>query len=730
VPRFRLPLVPLLALLAIARVLWVVLLDQRPHWGNAEGSDLERMALYDQGLRGLREWSFWGQIWRDGFKPPLWFGGVPLLLSPMASLRWPAVGALQALCLGVAVLGVARSAMSAGLAGPAASGDGRSVPSSLGRAAGVAAALLLCAWPGAAGTASQAGVEPLFAALLAWLPHLLARAIDGGSSRLAAAGPGLVLAVGLLSKWNFVAYAVPALAVALLVAPKAQRPPLAVAAMLGTIPFALWLLGPADLPLLLRGAGDEPTFSPPHGREALLWLPRALGAHLGPWGWPAAVLAVLGVRRSPFAAATLLSLLALHEALPHKDTRYLLPALPPLAILAGHGLSTLRPPVRALLLAAAAMGLLDRGDPPGTAYDSASVLLRPRLDDAGAGAIFDAPTLRMWARPMVTAALRDDPGRAPLRTMVRWELHARGPRAVAMRDDHDDLCSRAAAFDLERSTHVLTNRPLRADEEAALRSLGYQPLAPAVLRVPEPPGGDRFVLWERAPAPRVERLPPCAAGEPAPAEIGVLRVRPWRSEGVSLDIAERTLAGASRTLARVGLRLERGLWQEVPLPSALAKGESPATPLARLLPEDGPTITLVAARLAPGDHGLGPDLVGISAPAGGLPASGLLSPAASAPLRHAAFAAVGAPGPGALGAAEAGAVLAHELLHTVGLPHREEPGALMQHGRPGCLGTLDPVERALVWSALPPEDRSPGEAAQEPPSAPRPDPLPGGTGPG
>lgn len=477
----------LLAAVAFLRVAWVVLLDDRPHWGNAEASDLERMVLYDQGRRGFREWSWIGQMWRDGFKPPLWFGGVPVLLAPLGGLRWSSVGLLQGALLGAAALGAARSAA---LAAPVGSE----------RSAGLGAALLLASWPGAVGLSTMAGVEPLFAALLAWLPAVLhgLRASEG--RRLLPFT--LLLGTGLLAKWNFAAYALPAIGVAAFSLPPGARIRLGLGCVVATAPLLLWLLGPADLRLLLRGAGDEPSFDPPWGRDALLWLPRAVGRDLGAFALPALVLALPGLwfhRRSlATPALALLGLLLLHGLIPHKEVRYLLPALPLLAILVGVGLSRLPRGAVAAALAVAAGGWLDPGDPPGDRYEAPAIHVRPTRDAYGADSVFDHPTLGHWARSVVTVSLRDDPERAPLRTAIRWELHARGSRPAVMRGDHDRATDRACAFDLERSTHALTNRVLDDDEEAALRSLGYQPLAPIALRwegLAE--GAQDFVWWER-----------------------------------------------------------------------------------------------------------------------------------------------------------------------------------------------------------------------------------------
>lgn len=202
----------------------------------------------------------------------------------------------------------------------------------------------------------------------------------------------------------------------------------------------------------------------------------------------------------------------------------------------------------------------------------------------------------------------------------------------------------------------------------------------------------------KAPWPEIAPLPRCSGVERAEL-LGTLAILPRRGEGIPSGAAEAVVDAAVRVLDDVGVHLDLGPWVDTGASTVLGAAPDPVGALAASLPLHGATVVLIAPRVAPPDHGLGLDLLGFSVPRDGLRTSGLGDPS-SLPDHHAAVAAVAAPGPGGLSTAEAGAVLAHELLHTLGLHHREEAGALMASGRPTCRGGLSPLEREALHAAL------------------------------
>lgn len=483
----------LLAAVSAARVLAFGVLDRRPLFGGWEAPDLQRSMFYHYGLRGHLDWTFAEQIARDGFKPPLWYGGVPVLFGWKDSLSAFDFLAVNAVALVVTMLVVA--ALASRIGGPRAA---------------LPAAVLTAALPGIAWRVGMIGVEQTHMALLP-LAVLLCLALLKQAERSArhatiiGALLGAVVGASLLVKWNFGAYIALPLLLTLafgLSTPLATLAGLATAAAVSAGLFLAWMLPYADLQdILQQGAVGE------SDGESFAVYVDALRTSLGPAGLALLPVAVIGLVTRPAerpphplrAAALVLSaivgLLALHALIPHKESRYLLPALPLLAVLLAGAVAwidNLPGRVTAWLLL---FGMLVTswmpGPPPPSTWSWAETLRFPVQDDYGIDAVLAHPSLRERERTVVTFALSGE-GRFPLLTFLHWELYGRNPNPVLSRSDWDDVTSKACAFDLERSTHFLTSRPLDVQEEAALRSMGFERVIHATPRIADVPS---LALW-------------------------------------------------------------------------------------------------------------------------------------------------------------------------------------------------------------------------------------------
>jgi hypothetical protein len=505
-----------------------VLADGRPRFGGSESSDLERAMLYHYGVRGYRDWTWLEQIGRDGFKPPLWFGGVPLLFAGRPAMTTADFGMLNL----VATLATAAL---------------------LWRSAGPWAAAALLALPGIAGRVTFAGTEHTQMALLLGLLLALREMRAPLRGRLLAAralGVGLLLGTCLLVKWTFATPAGILFVFEMLRGPDGTgRRPAHGAALLGAAGLGgalllAWLLPFSDLDVILRQAGEEPSFPDRFSSQALGYFPRDLVRHaLGPagTGLAAAGAALLLARRGGEESSPLLppllcvtgALLAFHTALPHKEWRYLLPAYPALALLVALPLQRLARDPRTAARAAAWLLLLvlfglSYGQPalqaiattePAAAkgsrppYELRPSYPAPDRDDFGLDAILRHASFAERPLSYVTYSLGGTPV-FPSLGMLEWELYSRNPRPVVSRGQHTSVLDRACAYDLVRSTHFLTNRGLDAQELAALRSLGFEESARSRPRIKEL---GELALWARDPgeAPLPSR-PPSPAPAPAP----------------------------------------------------------------------------------------------------------------------------------------------------------------------------------------------------------------------
>jgi hypothetical protein len=474
--------------LAVARVPHFELHHARPALG-AEASALQRAMFYHWGLHDHLGWTWWDQMLRDAFMPPLWYGGVPLLGAGSTTMDLALVLAVNAFLLAILAGGVWRLAEAmapeTGFAGPFA-------------------AVILVGLPGIAGRITVAGVEPLHAALLIlWLLAL---------RRLRTKGflvAGLVLGAGFLAKWNFAAYA---LGPWIWEAWAARRDRgrgsrLVLAGLIGLACFAGWWWTAADSAVVLAGAGDEPTF-PGDLVGAALFYPRHLARYLG---WGAAILIVgaaashrRGPQRPDRTDVGLLlmgsaSVVLPHLFIPHQEARYLLPALAPLAVLlafpvarAAAGLARVPRGLAAIVLAPAAATLLAASAPLSVDFAIEELRLRPDPDDYGLDIVTRHPTLARRERNVITYSIPQRPA-APILTALDWAFYSRNDLPALGRGNHLDFTERAAAFDLERSTHVVTARDLPDQERAVLASMGFSvAVAAAPVTLPDFPP---LTLW-------------------------------------------------------------------------------------------------------------------------------------------------------------------------------------------------------------------------------------------
>jgi len=98
---------------------------------------------------------------------------------------------------------------------------------------------------------------------------------------------------------------------------------------------------------------------------------------------------------------------------------------------------------------------------------------------------------------------------APILTCLHWALYERNASPVLSRGNFVDLTLPEAAFDLERSTHVVIARLIDDQERAALASMGFEP---AVIVSPTLPGFPEMALWALEPS----LTPPKRGPGPAP----------------------------------------------------------------------------------------------------------------------------------------------------------------------------------------------------------------------
>jgi hypothetical protein len=378
--------------------------------------------------------------------------------------------------------------------------------------------------PGVAWRVVTIGVETAHAALLLLallaLLGLIQSARESRTGDVALRGMALGLCVGsaALMKWNFVAYIAPPALLALALCGRAAATRvvfgLGLAALLAAAVFGPWALGTADLSeILTQGAHGEA-----EGEATGYYLSELIHRSLGWLGWLLAGAGVVGlawgrehVLHAPrprnealVVGSAIIALWLVHLWIPHKETRYLLPALPLIGVLLSWPaarLSRVRggPIVLGLLLCAGAVHswVLPWFEQPPEEHTWSDVVSSPIADDYDIEAVLAHPSLRVRDRTVVTLSLRPE-ARFPVLTFLSWELYGRNENPVLARSDWPDVTSKACAFDLERSTHFLTNRQLDVHEESALRSMGFERSVIVKPRIPDVGTLSLWALEERS----------------------------------------------------------------------------------------------------------------------------------------------------------------------------------------------------------------------------------------
>ncbi|MCP4870891.1 MAG: hypothetical protein GY898_19480 [Proteobacteria bacterium] len=511
--------------LATLRVVLFGFLDRRPHFGGSEANDLGILVRNHLPFRdpaGLDFELLFHNVLLEHHQPPLYYVGVPALLSPLATLSFGPLLATNAAALALAL-------WTAWLFGVRLSGP----------RLGLLGVLVMTALPGVAGRITILGVEPWHMALMGVTMLLFLRLREPEATRWHAVALGAAIGAGLLMKLTFVAVLVGPLFLESLAAltggPDARRwlirllqagAFVVVLLLVGFLPFTTTL---ADFVTMAK---TEPThasvFSLAAGWTMVKWgvvlgLGRAgvvvvvlalLGAGLARlWRTPAPA---LGPRPSILLAASVVSLFAVHWLVPHKEPRYQLPAAWGLSMLLAIGLETWW-----------SWGRLGRGTlAAAVGFLCYSTLVvpedpQPPLTPDGVPDVvrLEPAELRLWAdhadygmdklvlhesfdtnrQSYVITTLEDQSG-SLLRDMIQWELHGRNRRPVIGLPQLADLRSGDASKQFRRATHLITNRKLDPEELELLEENEFVEVASSVLPLPGP---KRWSLWLKGPDRRV-----------------------------------------------------------------------------------------------------------------------------------------------------------------------------------------------------------------------------------
>jgi 4-amino-4-deoxy-L-arabinose transferase-like glycosyltransferase len=224
---------------AVVRLPLFAALDPlRVAWGS-EGGDLAALLAAHDWARSRTDGSLpFGLL---TYKPPLYYVGVPWLLSGAERLRW--VGLLSVNAAALAVAGAAAAVSARRLAGAPA---------------GALAVLVFCLLPGVEGRFTYAGVEPLQTALLGLALALSIDVLVRGGSVLRGAALGAVCGAGMLVKWTFAFPLLgPAVVAVAVVRDRARIRALLVALVVAASLFLAWALPFLDVSQLVENAPLE-----------------------------------------------------------------------------------------------------------------------------------------------------------------------------------------------------------------------------------------------------------------------------------------------------------------------------------------------------------------------------------------------------------------------------------------------------------------------------------------
>jgi hypothetical protein len=506
--------------LATLRVVLFGFFDQRPHFGGAEANDLGILArnfLPFRAESGLDVQHLLQNIRLEHHQPPLYYVGLPALFSSSESLSFGPMLLTNAAALALALW--AAWAFGARLGRPRL---------------GLLSVLLVAALPLVAGRVTILGVEPWHLALIGWTLVLFIRVRETDATAWHGVLLGVLIATGLLMKLTFVAALFGPLlleSVSALTGGASTRKWLVRLLVAGAVAAVLLLVGflpfTSSLDEFLTMAQTEPTtksvFSFVAGWTLIRWLGVGLGQ--APWGPLVLVLALVGAwvgrtrgaqpsplgrRAAVLLGASVVSLIAIHWLVPHKEMKYLLPAGWSIGVLLAMGFDPLWDrgrPGRALVVGGLSVMVLStfvvakepqiptRPAARATMLELEPPALRLWLDrsDYGIGAIVADASFEEFDRPKVLTSL-EDPNFTTLRDLIYWELHGRNDRLVVALAEVPSLTSELGRQELVSATHFITNRVLKKDELRILSEPGFIEVARTKLPLPGP---REWTLWVR-----------------------------------------------------------------------------------------------------------------------------------------------------------------------------------------------------------------------------------------
>jgi len=408
----------------------------------------------------------------DAYKPPGFYGGLPALLAGQDTLTPAALSVVLAAFAALALAGAWRL-------GSLLGGD----RAALG--AVIATALL----PGIAGRAVIVGVEPLHVGLVLWmLVALLELRTGGRRPALLLAG---VVAAGMLTKWTFAIPVAAAVGTAMVLAVRdgngrARR--ILGATVTGLLPFVAWMMVAGGFDAIVGGASAEPSTTALLGVRPALYYLHWLSLRGLQIGGTILLVWALTTERGRDLRWLLwvpFGLLVVHQFIPHKEARYLVPGLGPIAVLIG---VVAAERVRASRVAALGLGVLAVGlvlacwRPPPLETD---LRLRPDPDDRGLAAAVVAADLPPGA---VVLPVLESERWAETRDMLTWELYSRA--GVVLLPARRQL---SGLLPLAETEFVLTD-VLRDADHVVLRDAGFGVRAELSI---DAPGATALQLWGR-----------------------------------------------------------------------------------------------------------------------------------------------------------------------------------------------------------------------------------------
>jgi len=491
-------LAAIVVLLASVRLGLYSLFDKRPRFADAETSDLNALFENHIIMRGYSGGGLADFLQLAQFKPPLWYAGFAALFAPAETLHYGPLLATNIAALGIAFW--------------TAWDLGRR---SRGPRAALLAVLMVAILPGIAGRVTLLGVEPWHMALLGLYLRGLLVVRERDATRRQAVGLGVIVAVGMLMKWNFVA---PLLGPALLEGVAALRARgdgtswrnrLLLAGTVSAILFGAWFVPLAD-PTFIAAVAVSESSGDLLGVAAVAELGFYWLSGMGVTGCLLTVLAALrvfpraaadggatprtGTSVEMLLLASIVSLLLVHWLIPHKDLRYLLPAFWAAGVLIALRLDLVWDQSRLdrTFIAAAILGSVlttfvfptiprpHSGPGDTETYinwfgeaNSANLRFEIQRSDNGIRDLVDLEQ-PSGAPPLWVASSLSGPRRAELLTMLTWEFYTHNEGPVLSLSSFATLNEPEARVALNSATHFITHRQLSTAELKQLEHQGFE----------------------------------------------------------------------------------------------------------------------------------------------------------------------------------------------------------------------------------------------------------------